>query len=200
MDTPVRPAPPEAFMYGAPLQWKSKDGTVWNITEMADDHLRNCLNFMEQRAIHYLDQDISGYIYGPQPGGDAAQDAFNQEFEQLLRIRYPDPHDPGQYSSPIEWLKNEYPPYLAMKAVLEHREAEMERRLKRAQETPKWLRDFDPPTPEEIVRFIAANVDMHVCGDCGGEDAWAEEAIKAVNRHFSSDPGDECDCPECTRG
>jgi len=185
VDSPVRPAPPEAFIYGAPMQWKSKDGTIWNITEMADDHLENCLNFMEQRAVRYLDQDISGYIYGPQPGGDMAQDAFNQEFDELLRIRYPDPREPGQYSDPVEWLKNEYPPYIAMKAVLKYRQDEMDRRMAESQKTANWLREFDPPSAEEIAKFLIENVDMHVCGDCGGPEAWAEEAAKKLREGFN---------------
>lgn len=193
MDTPVRPDVPEAFIYGAPMQWKSNDGTVWDITDMADEHLENCIRFMEERAIGYLDRTIEQYVAGPHPQGDMAQLAFDQEFDELLRQRYltddinvSDPH----YSEKVKenalaWLREEYPPYIAMKAVLKHRQDEMDRRLRQAHETsPTWLREFDPPTAEEVAKFLVEKVDMHICSDCGGDERWIRDAAAALNAEF----------------
>lgn len=188
MDTPVRPSPPEAFIYGAPMEWKSKDGTIWKITEMADEHLENCIRFMEARAESYLDKTIEFYIYGPQPGGDAATDAFEAEFTDLLKARYGDDRG-NEKGDALRWLREEYPPYIAMKAVLQHRRDEIERRIADSHKIPEWLREFDDRyvITDDLVDSIALTIIekelLHCCYATPSKD----DLVKVIREVIEGD-------------
>jgi len=162
--------------YGAEIEWKDRDGHVWKVTEMADDHLENSMAVMLRQA-----QDIHSRecfrmaeagddpIIGPR--GDAANDAFDDEFRQLMDM------------DPEEYIKTSYPPYQAMKAVLEHREQLMQQRVKDTErQQAEWVeevtheREETLAKAEDLAKYIVEHVDMHVCGDCGGPEGWVEEA------------------------
>jgi hypothetical protein len=158
--------------YGAEIEWKDRDGHVWKVTEMADDHLENSMNYMldpdRARAIHdrecyRMAEAGDDPIIGPH--GDAANDAFDAEFNHLMDM------------DPVEYIKTMYPPYLAMKAVLEHREQLMQQRIKDMThaDDPEWVEEATHVTPGEAALAFAKKaaevVDGHYCSDCGGQDA-----------------------------
>lgn len=166
---------------GAELEWKDRDGHVWKITDMADDHLENSMAMMERNAVSIHDQECyrmaligDDPVIGPR--GDAASDAFDSGFDTMMDM------------DPLEWVKTSYPPYVTMKKVLQFRQDELDRKVKEAEEiTPDWLLDDNyrgSLTATEIGKAISENVDLHVCHDCGGEGAFAERVAEFLHEKF----------------
>jgi hypothetical protein len=59
--------------------WICKDGTQVRIEEMTDAHLMNAIKLLER----FYACTVGGYMLGPEPRGEMAQDAFEQEFDAL---------------------------------------------------------------------------------------------------------------------
>jgi len=133
--------------YGAEIEWKDREGHVWKVTEMADDHLENAMAMMIRQAEEIHNRECfriaeagDDPIIGPH--GDAANDAFDQDFQQLMDME------------PVEYVTTSYPPYMAMKAVLEFRQKQMEERVKDSRRIADWI-DKESAEDDARIAFIA---------------------------------------------
>lgn len=120
--------------FGAEIEWKDREGHIWKVSEMSDSHLENAMAFMLVPARAYSIHSnecwrMAGMgddpIIGPR--GDAANDAFDDEFNRLMDM------------DPVKYIKKLYPPYLAMKAELEKREKRMQKMVKDSRSLVSWV-------------------------------------------------------------
>ena len=118
---------------GAEIEWKDRNGHVWKIIEMADDHLANAMAMLVRNAKGIHDRECyrmaeagDDPILGPR--GDAANDAFDDGFNRMMDM------------DPEEYIKTSYPPYLAMKSVLDDRERQMQERIKDSRRIADWIK------------------------------------------------------------
>jgi hypothetical protein len=72
--------------------WIDREGRTHSLDHMTTRYLRNLRAFLMRRAKGFLDWEIDEMVYGPQPHGDAARDAFEAELDWALR------------ADPQEWL------------------------------------------------------------------------------------------------
>jgi hypothetical protein len=65
--------------------WVTKDGRQIPVVDLESDHLINVWNMMVIRLKPLIsDMQCWEYILGPRPNGEAANDAFDWEFNQAL--------------------------------------------------------------------------------------------------------------------
>jgi hypothetical protein len=97
-----------------PSTWVTKDGTEIPIPELEDYHLMNIIRLLERQHAY----TIAAYVYGPEPRGDMAKDAFEREFDTL------DEEGPSAIDTRYDELTEE-----ADGRRLDNREARMNRQL-----------------------------------------------------------------------
>jgi hypothetical protein len=61
------------------MYWVTKDKQKIKIKDLTDSHLMNVIFLIERNYA----KTIAFYLYGPQPRGEMACDAFDREFDQL---------------------------------------------------------------------------------------------------------------------
>lgn len=178
--SPFYPGMPESRMLYGPVQWRDKDGHVWDISDMADEHIENSMRMMIRNAASIYEDAVQSEIAFASspifPRGEIAQEDAHKAFEELIET------DPKRY------VTRHYPPYRTMAQVrrvrkLELRRAEREMRTR----TPEWLMEITPPTARDIVDQLVENVDMHICSDCGGDERWKNDAIEVLINKFGLD-------------
>ena len=74
-------------------KWKTKSGETLDISNMEDSHIVNAIHMISKRGF-VSPKTVSLYVCGPEPNGDMAQLAFDQEFDSVLE-------------SPISWKLGE---------------------------------------------------------------------------------------------
>jgi hypothetical protein len=169
----------ERPLASAGVTWRDQTGKVWEIHDMETSHLENACNWMLTNADNIQLRDTMRIAGLPGPNGDAANDAFDVEFDLMMQ------------ATPEDYVKQFYSPYKVMQAELRRRYAELERRR---EEYSSFVDDLEQSFLNEKSRLgiiihrlaeqLAANVDMHVCRDCGGDEAWAEEAAAFLKPYF----------------
>lgn len=125
--------------------WIDATGKVWRIAEIGDSHLVHILEFLDDRAAALKEANVwRDYVNGPQPRGDMAQDAFEDEFMRVLV-------EPAH-----RWLHRQ-PLYVALRDEALRRD----------------LIDADPPTVDELVGAFARTAPEAVDG-CRCDDEYGE--------------------------
>jgi len=104
--------PPDRYIPAPPsfdpndVFWKTREGEVMAVVDMTDSHMENCMRMMLRQADNIYDKWMIALAEegdGPfGPRGDAAQDAFDDGFNQLMQMK------------PTEWLRRYFPPFMAM--------------------------------------------------------------------------------------
>lgn len=67
--------------------WYPKDGDPVRLDEMSLRWKKNLLAFLDRRASALHESAVNAVIFGPRPGGDAACDAFDSMFDELMETR-----------------------------------------------------------------------------------------------------------------
>lgn len=67
--------------------WWDREGNELRLTDLSHRYLSNLLGFLEARAQRFYDTFVWSMAAGPHPSGDAATDAFEVEFDQLLNTK-----------------------------------------------------------------------------------------------------------------
>lgn len=67
-----------------PGYWRTKDGIVLRIADMADGHLANTIRFLERELAVDKSQDVLKCLTYPGPSGDGATMLFAQAFDEAL--------------------------------------------------------------------------------------------------------------------
>lgn len=68
------------------MNWKTKDGEIIKIKDMADSHLINSIKFIERNAERYVNGMKDFYLSCPLPNGEMANDYFEQEFDEVMEL------------------------------------------------------------------------------------------------------------------
>lgn len=68
------------------MNWKTKDGKIIKIKDMEDNHLINCIKFIEKNAEQYVNGMKNFYMSCPSPNGEMANDCFEQEFDEVMEL------------------------------------------------------------------------------------------------------------------
>jgi hypothetical protein len=77
--------------------WRTQDGRIIEIAKMTNSHLINTYNFL-QRKNCITPRTVRLYLTGPQPNGDGAQMAFEEESNAVFAKRP---------SIQMEWIEDE---------------------------------------------------------------------------------------------
>ena len=77
--------------------WTTKEGKKIRISILEDRHLMNIIKLIERQYA----RTIGSYLVGPQPRGEMAQDAFDQEFDAL------DQGGPSEFNEQYDFLVEE---------------------------------------------------------------------------------------------
>lgn len=85
-------------------KWTKKDGTKILIRDMDNEHLLNSIKMLKRFAIHIQRQVELFYMRRPQPTGEAAQDCFDREFDNVMKRDWDD-YVPDIYWSLLEYAK-----------------------------------------------------------------------------------------------
>ena len=64
--------------------WTLKDGTEIKVEDMATDHIENARAFLVKRGWASA-RDMAFMLFGPQPQGDHALDAWGSEFDDMCK-------------------------------------------------------------------------------------------------------------------
>jgi len=70
--------------------WIDKDGNRLPVAEMNEQRVKYILAFLERKAKAEYHSILSFYISTPEPNGEMAQDAFDQEFASCVESDWTD--------------------------------------------------------------------------------------------------------------
>lgn len=68
------------------MNWKTKDGEIIKIKDMADSHLINSIKFIERNAERYVNGMKDFYLSCPPPNGEMANDCFETKFVEVMNL------------------------------------------------------------------------------------------------------------------
>ena len=81
---------PDILGLGCSSHWRMQDGTLIKPSDMKDGHLRNTIHFIERGTILAIQKLIGTYMGGPEPQGEMAAMAFNEEFDTAMEADWRD--------------------------------------------------------------------------------------------------------------
>lgn len=77
--------------------WTTKDGRKIPIKDMSTAHIKKCICMMKNKGFIRMETFLF-YLFGPEPNGDAASLAYEQEYSVVLN------KIPSDY---LDWLEEE---------------------------------------------------------------------------------------------
>lgn len=156
--TTIRSAVNHIQLTPGKLVWKDKLGREWNIEDMTDSHIENCMRFMLRNAEGWKGRVINeGWNALMHMRGEMAQLYLEQDINRLEDV----------------------PAFRVVIDSDEFRAFRLERRRRAGlgplplRNRPEWL-EAHSSTIENIMREFR-DLDYHYCSDCGGYDRLEEE-------------------------
>lgn len=70
------------------MQWTTKDGRKLNVNDMSTQHIKNSLAMLKRKG-HVSAKTLLFYLNCPEPGGDGAQMAFEEELDSAIKNANP---------------------------------------------------------------------------------------------------------------
>lgn len=111
-------APDRQYLAAVPVQWKDREGHVWNITDMADEHIANSMHMMLRNAEGIYERDMVDVLaFAETMTAEQASIDTDNAIANFAAL------------SPTEWVRRYHPAFRTMWRVRQDRRRQVYERM-----------------------------------------------------------------------